>query len=240
MPAEFIVPEPPAKILENDDILFANAVGRFMGRLIYTSSGTFAKADYPFARQIDVTVIGGGGGGGGTSTTGSNTNSISGPGGGGSFSRSFLNLQDVTANASVIVGAGGAGGAPGNNNGVNGGTSFFAALMTAPGGSGGTGRVALTGARAGGIPGSGGAPGTGNLTGRGGTGTQGMSLVIHTVVVATSGATFFGGGRIGRLNNTAFDGAGGSGGGMVGLTANQTGRAGGNGGAGIVIVDLYA
>lgn len=88
----------------------------------YTSSGTFAKADYPDARLFVARVQAGGGGGGGFP---SGTARASSSGGGGGYVIRAFEPASLSASVTVTVGAGGAGS---TGNGSAGGQSSFGNL----------------------------------------------------------------------------------------------------------------
>lgn len=100
--------------------------------VVFGASGTFVVP--AGVTRVKVRAWGGGGGGGGAGGAASaGTAGVSGAFGEGYF--------DVTPGASfaVTIGAGGIAGGGAGNNGSNGGTSSFGALLTAGGGSGGVG-----------------------------------------------------------------------------------------------------
>lgn len=72
---------------------------------MFTSSGTFSKASYPWLRAIEAHVVGGGGAGGGANTTAAGEVSIGGGGGGGAYVRRwFTNISAIPASWSITVG----------------------------------------------------------------------------------------------------------------------------------------
>lgn len=124
----------------------------------FTSNGTFTKADFPWARFVDVEVGGPGGGSGGAGATGSNQGSVGAGGGGGGYARKIIPIADLDADETVTVGSGGGGGSAGGSGGT-GTSSSFGTHCSATSGTGGDGTGAV---------GSTNAPG-----GTGGTGTGG-------------------------------------------------------------------
>lgn len=124
----------------------------------FTSNSTFTKADFPWARFVDVEVGGPGGGSGGAGATSSNQGSVGAGGGGGGYARKIIPVADLGADETVTVGSGGGGGSAGGSGGT-GSSSSFGTHCSATSGTGGDGTGAV---------GSTNAPG-----GTGGTGTGG-------------------------------------------------------------------
>lgn len=215
---------------------------RIRQTLYYTSSGTFAKATYPWLRALKVKLVGGGGAGGGVPGGGSG-NAVGTGGGGGGYAESFItDITGLSSPETVTVGAGGIG--ANNSNGGNGGTSSFGALVAATGGEGGYKKIKDSYAvyvR----PGYGGAGTAGDLqiTGQGGTvGNASASLGA----AGSGGSSMLGGGAApdatgsgsGQLDGK--DGGNYGGGGSGAWAAGSYGpKKGGNGAPGIVIVELY-
>lgn len=220
---------------------------RFVDTVTFTSSGTFAKAAYPWLRAIRVRVVGGGGGGAGAAAVTTGEASCGSGAGSGAYAESFItNIAGLAASETVTVGAGGAGvaGAGGNA----GSASSFGALVVAAGGQQGftvvgAGSTVIIARDAG----SGGAKSgcTGNLTAGGNGGTYGMRTGATVCQGGSSGGSFFGGGRQATGTNSAglpgdAPGAGGSGAAHFYISTNLTAKAGGAGADGIVIVELFA
>lgn len=201
---------------------------------VFTASGTFTKATYPWARAIRVRVVGGGGGG-----EGSTVNDSGGPGGGsGGYAESRILVSALGATETVTVGSGGVGN---TGAGADGGNSSFGAHAVAGGGNGGGNAVADRG-------GDGGNATTGDIQMDGNPGGNcGASATYTTAGIypgGHGGGSAFGGGGIGsaaRLANAnGGDGktnTGGGGGGGYRRTADVSG---GDGADGIVIVEIYA
>lgn len=214
----------------------------------FTSSGTFTKADYPWARTLKATIIGGGGGGGGAGATTAGQGSCGGGGAGGASAIAYFNLSSLGASSTVTVGTGGAGGV-GAANGSTGGTSSFGTVDALGGGGGGFTAASTT------FP---------NLS-LGGDGQDVVGTGLPTVLLTTPG----GGGGFGFVGGVSVSQAfGGHGGGTLIASPTDDRRAGGegptagnnyggggsgaanvpstsatNGGAGangIVIIELYA
>ena len=226
-----------------------SAKGGWLGRQIFTSSGTYSKSAN--ARRVVVTVIGGGGGGGGTEGTASKA-AAAGPGGGAEGVQAEFLASNLGASETVTIGTGGSGASAGSNTGGSGGTSRFGTaassyFVEASGGAGGGGRAATSTVNIGGASGAAG-------SGGGGAGAEWVFRVAGQhgargiqMGSASSGST---GGSSGLINGgggqpvaNSSDGntAVGYGGGGSGACSNTgTNRAGGAGFAGIIIVDEYS
>ena len=208
-----------------------------VGTDIFTSSGTFTKADYPWLRAIKVRVQGAGGGGGGV---GGVANSGGAGGGGGGYAEVFItDIAGLSASITVTRGAGGAGGI-GDANGSDGGSSSFGSLATGNGGSFGLSGGTSTASPAGGNGGSGTA--SGGIVFAGSGGAAGAKTIPQS---GSGGSSHLGGGgrsawRGGSGSSGGENGAaygGGGAGARASTTATDTGGTGANG---IVIVELYA
>ncbi len=197
---------------------------------VYTSNSTYTyNSD---AQVIIVAAIGAGGGGGGGASANTAINRAGGGGGGGAAwaTKTFTagSGNDIAANVSVSVPAGGAAGAGVNNaagtNGTAGGNATFGAFLTAYGGGYGRGGNIGAVARGTGGGGGGGAAAGSNPTATAG-GAGGGPLGGATNGANAAGS--YGGGAGGATtgNNGGSATWGGGGGGGAGLNA-----AGGNGG----------
>lgn len=200
--------------------------------VVYTSSGTFVKAGYTWARNAKVTVTGGGGGGQGNIASTNNTGGNSGAAGGTAID--YLTLASMASSVTVTVGAGTAG-TVGTGAASDAAASSFGATCVAGGGEGarttnatngglGTAGDILLGGGHGSATGD--TPGAGDREGHG----------------APGAASYWGGGGGGAAGRAA-DGTGkdgnaygAGGGGGFRYTGNGTG---GDGADGIVIVELY-
>ena len=203
--------------------------------VVYTSSNTWTKANYPGLVAIEVEVVGGGGGGGGAA--GNSVNSAAAGGGGGGRSIKRILVASLGTTETVTVGAGGAGGANTGGDGATGGTSSFGSHATATGGVGGFGVNSATFVRGG--EGGLGASGDANLKGQAGGGGAGC-----TGLGALSGAGGGEGGAYGRAISSGGAGAAGvagvnGGGGGGAAEGSTTNRAGGAGGDGYIRVTLH-
>jgi len=210
--------------------------------VVFESSGTFAKADYPGLRAVRVRLVGGGAQGGDSYACGSGEHSGAGGGGGGGYAERVILAEDLAETETVTVGAGGVD--ISGYTGGPGGTSSFGTLVSATGGLGGTGSTAHTAMTCG--------PG-----GQGGTGTAGD--ILHTGVPGAKGtgnATLGQGGdggpsQLGGGGRGAYGGGGsssyagnpgglyGGGGGGGSSNTNASSAKGGVGAPGVVIVEVY-
>jgi len=189
-------------------------------RMIFTSTGTFTKADDVPAHVLNVTVhcIGGGGGGGGGDT---DTGKRGTGGGGGGYTMERLALSALSADETVTVGAAGASGATQSSPtaGGAGGTSSFGSHCSATGGSAGS---AATGAAMGGSSGGAGSGGDLNATG-------GSSYVQHDgshVSFGGNAAGPWGGGVAASNVATAGNAYGGGASNLNHVTSTAAGAAG--------------
>lgn len=209
--------------------------------VVYDSSGTFEKANYPGARAVRVRMVGGGGGGGGSQATDSGESSVGGGGGGGAYAESLLNIADLAASETVTVGSRGT--VSNASAGGKGGDSSFGTHVVAEGGDGG-GVVSLAGSSA--IDGAVGGQrvsSTGQITSSGGPGGV-PSRDVSTPGSSFSGAgggSAFGAGAIGlgtRANGAIVGRDPGGGGGGSKSSGVDSARPGGEGGRGLVIVEV--
>lgn len=222
--------------------LKAATSGRMINTQIFATAGTFTYTPTAGTRKVKVRVIGGGGGGGGCGAT-TASNAAAGAGGsGGGYTESTI--TSGFSGVSVVVGAGGTAGAAGANNGGNGSGSSFGALLSATGGGGGTGSVAVaTVFSLGSDPAGIGTGGSINAQGSGGS--PSIITTIQNYQSGVGGGSSFGGGAsqrrfsdqgVGRPG--VGPGAGGSGAASGGSTTTAA-LAGGAGAPGIVIVEEY-
>ena len=189
-------------------------------RMIFTSSGTFTKADEVPAHVVNVTVhcIGGGGGGGGGDT---DTAKRGTGGGGGGYTMERLALSALSSDETVTVGAAGATGATQSSPtaGGAGGTSSFGSHCSATGGGAGS---AATGGAMGGSSGGAGSGGDLNATG-------GSSYVQHDgshVSFGGNAAGPWGGGAAASNVATAGNAYGGGASNLNHVTSTAAGAAG--------------
>lgn len=214
--------------------------------VVYTSSGTFVKANYPWARRVKVRVQGGGGGGGGAVATGVGTTTVGGGGGGGGYTEKWINISTLAASETITVGGGGAGGTGtvGGTSGSQGGTSTFGAHCSASAGTGGEGNASAATAYTHIAGGTGGAGQGGDLNIEGGDGASGARADGRIFTFGYGGGSVLGGQRRVDGTDSGADGLVGhsyGGGGSGGNNADNqaTGKAGGNGAPGVVIVEVY-
>lgn len=212
--------------------------------VIFTSSGTFTKATYPWLARVLVTVVGGGGGGGGHATSTSDQVAAGAGGGGGGAAVALIDAAGLGANETVTVGAGGT--ATSGANGGAGGSSSFGALVVATGGDGGEFGVATGAAFNATNVTAGGVGTTGDILHQGGDGEPGIARgpALVNFAIAGAGGTSLQAGRS-RENIFTFGGTmpANSGQGGPGASAGfstTAAAAGAVGGSGIVIVELYA
>lgn len=206
--------------------------------VVYTSSGTFKPADYPWARTWRVRVVGGGGGGGGCGATAAGQNSEGGGGGGGGYAERWGSIAELPDSVTVTVGAGGSAGV--GANGGNGGTSSFGSFCSATGGSGGASGTAVSTSTTA-TSGMGGQGQGGDITTEGDSGGNGRVINGEAVCANHGGGTVLAG--IQRASIFSTDGLAGNfpGGGGSGArnAASASARPGGAGAPGVVIVELY-
>ena len=211
--------------------------GRLLNVQRFTASGTYTPT--PGTTSVIVEVQGGGGGGGGAgATTGTQVSGGSG-GCGGTFGKS--RLTSGFSGAAITIGAGGSGGT-GAASGSAGGTSSFGALISAPGGNGGTfanptapplvtsspvNTAISTGA---------------NISNE--TGGVGAIAVLSNLTSSWSGnggASKFGGGPQGVFNSSGVAASAfGSGGSGAVAGASSAALSGGAGASGIILIYEYA
>lgn len=220
---------------------------RIVQTVVFTSSGTFTKASYPWLAAIRVKVVGGGGAGAGAAAVATGEASCGSGGGSGAYAESFItDIAGLAASETVTIGAGGTGvaGAGGNA----GSSSSFGSAVVATGGQQGfttiaAGSTVFIARDAGGGGAKSGC--TGNFTAGGNGGTYGMRTAATVCQGGSSGGSVFGGGRQATGTNSAglpgdAPGAGGSGAAHVYAGSDLAAKAGGNGADGIVIVELFA
>jgi len=181
-----------------------------------------------------VEMVGGGAGGSGTSSC-SGVQMSSSPGGGaGEYAYGLFTAATIGASKSVTIGAAGAGGATGTAGGNGGTTSFGSTLMSAAGGSAGSGSTATNLAQGllGGYGGSGGVVASNGFNVRGANGGLSVGIPNTNMGLGGCGANSpFGGGAIGNGAGVAGAAAQGYGAGGGGAITNPLGS-GLTGGAG--------
>ncbi len=218
--------------------------------VLFTSNGSFVKADHPGLKTIRIRLVGGGGGGGGCPTTNATQAVSGGGGGGGGYAEAMVKAFELAASEVISIGGGGNGGAAGQFNGVGGGATEF---QRAAGGD----FARATGGFAGqSIPSSSNLPKYGGSGGSGGTGTEGdiqlsgdsgeMTVLFETQVGNVLGGQTQLSPTTGRhvFTFTGFHGDdgvnyGAGAGGGVNADDQTTARTGGDGADGVVIVDLF-
>ena len=204
----------------------------YLETVVYTSSGSFAKASYPGGSKIKIRLTASGGGGAGSGTA--QNNCFGGSGAAGGSSEKWVDFSALSASETVTIGAAGSAGAASGNGGT-GGTTIFGAHTTATGGAGGS-TSASSGARA-----IGGVGSSGDININGGSGSSSNGTENNAMSVGVGGGSIWGtGGSNGAFgtsgNAGAAYGSGGGSGSRAGAGAAQTGAAGKTG---IIIVDIY-
>lgn len=225
--------------------------GQYLGRQVFTASGTYTPTSGTRAVILKLQAAGGGSGG-----CAASTNTLSGSGGGGVYWEKRLTGSPITGGA-VTIGAAGtagsgtgptAGGAGGDTSAVIGGTTY-----TAKGGLGGSAGAAtnVVAGTAGGSVASSTAnpdyavssrgPSAGFWLGGVPVGSGGFITSAGGAAVlgaAGPGTAFSGGSAFGNAGNSPANGYGGGAGGC-GTAGNAAALAGGAGAAGVVIIEEF-
>lgn len=213
--------------------------GQHVETLVFESSDTFTKADYPWLKRVRVIAQGGGGAGGGAAATGANQCSAGNGGGAGAYAEKTIDVADLAATETITVGTGGAGvsGATGGD----GGTSSFGSHCSAGGGIG-AGVVSASGTVNHGASSSNTQSATGDLVVKGGTGGGAMRYANNRALPGRGGDAVLGkgGGHASSGNDGEPGGEYGGGGGGASTTSSASAQTGGGGGDGVVIVELFA
>lgn len=210
------------------DMFEVLSTGRtYLGYEFFTSSGTFAKADYPNAKWLKVTMCGGGGGG---SSTANLTQCGSG-GAGSCWCVAWIDINDISASEAVTIGAGGTAGIAGGGQGGTGGSSAFAGVTSGFGGGGGNPSVFNQGGTS--YAGS----GTANFRFSGSGGQSGGN--IAGVGSGMGGSCAWGGGAQGRAGQANVAGIAGSAFGGGGAGGTHPSQPAGAGAQGFVLIEVY-
>jgi hypothetical protein len=224
--------------------LIGSAKGGLIGTQTFATAGASTYTPTPGTNSVVVEVIGGGGGGGGAALTGAAQIAVGGAGAGGGYARK--RITSAFSGVTVTVGAGGTGGTAGANNGTDGGTSSFGALVSATGGQHGNGDTAAAVPKGPASTNTGGTGASGDINIRGEQPWNMFSFQVTTAVVSQNGgaAPVYGARAPGVATGTGANGANGlsygSGGTGGGNAASQgTGKSGGNGSDGLVVVWEY-
>ncbi len=213
---------------------------RLLSTIVYTSSGSFTKANFPGIRAIRVRAVGGGASGGGAQTTDGTQNSEGAGGGGGGYCEKWILESELSSSETVTVGTGGSGSSAGNFDGNDGGDSWVGTHFTAGGGKAGTGGPAGSGENAS-SGGNGGTATGGDINIPGDDGGNGRRITGITVR-----ANFGGGSQLSGIAvsvPTSSDGrtgrpyGGGSSGARNGTSQSARGSTAGADGA--VIIEVY-
>jgi hypothetical protein len=211
--------------------------GRLLGIQRFTANGTYTPT--PGTRFIIVTGVGGGGGGAGSAATVFNGTSIGGCGSGGAGGRGLFTTG--FAGAAVTIGAGGAGGGVGGAGG-NGGTTSLGALISFPGGVGGSASAASSSPLAGGNGNTPGPTGANLYAHPGGSGGMSQALDGSSSYGAFGGTSIFGPGAAARSVNVngAPGVAPGSGASGTACYNNGAGVVGAAGADGLLLIEEYS
>lgn len=224
------------------DPVFGFPTGTLVNVQVFTAGGTYTPTSGAVTAIVE--AIGGGGGGGGAAATAAGTVA---PAQGG-FSGSYAKVRLTSLSSqTVTIGAAGAGGAAGNNAGTAGGQTTFGAIITCPGGLGGSGASAQTPPFFFASTGNNAAAtttATALILSQGESGFMGIAMVTGATDIwgGAGGPSPFGGGAGGTGPNAAGTAATskGTGGGGATSTAAGGAQAGGNGAAGVVVIYEYA
>lgn len=211
-----------------------------METVVFTSSGSFTKADYPGLQFVRVYAQGGGGLGGGAQETVGSQWCLGSGGGAGACGVGVVAAASLASTETVTVGAGlaGAGGVGGGTAGA----SSFGAFVSGSGGKGGlVGTPGTTpGSVAGADPQTG---GTGDYVIPGGPGQVAYRATAEEGSFSGAGgdSNLGRGGRARASAAAGIDGTGYGGGGGGGFAGASSGAdiAGGDGTDGVVIVEVY-
>ena len=222
--------------------------------VIFTSSGTFTKASYPWAKYATIYCVGPGGAGGGAEGGSNPTDASVGSGGGaGGVSIKYATTASLAASETVTVGTGGAGVSNADGNAGSGNTSF-GTICVAGYGNGGQ-KIGLS--TESGFTDDGGTYSGGSDVGDvilGGLQGEGCWWFEVTTVAGTrcaiqagrGASTIFGAGGRGKNHpngsaagaGAAGQGYGAGGGGAYALFTGSGNQTGGDGADGVVIVEL--
>ncbi|MBN3788307.1 hypothetical protein [Burkholderia sp. Ac-20353] len=203
-----------------------------------TSTGATTFNALALTTLVDVEVLSAGGAGGGAVATGASTCSAGSGGNSGTCGRSIF--TSGFSGTAITVGAGGTAnaGAAGNN----GGSSSFGALLSCPGGAGGTSTIAGAPPILSGSPAATGSPsGTNVISASSNVGSVGLGFSSSSLIGGNGAGSIFGGEGLGGFASpgTSASGPGAGGGGSVN-TFSQSAKSAGAGFGGIVIVREYA
>ncbi|WP_143220679.1 MULTISPECIES: hypothetical protein [unclassified Achromobacter] len=214
--------------------LLSAAPGRLLAIRTFTANGTYTPT--AGTKSIIVEVVGGGGAGAGAIATTASTSSGGGSGGSGAYAKA--RFTSGFSGVAITIGAGGtaAAGAPGGA----GGTTSFGALVTCPGGRGGSIGTQISSGSTN-ISGAGGlnstAPSGGNILATPGISGQACLISAAGSFIGAGGSNPIGSGGQGYSapgSATAGTNGGGGSGGLNGVSSAAT--PGGAGGAGLVVV----
>lgn len=212
--------------------------GRLLNVRVFSTPGTFTYTETPGTKKVFPQVQAAGGAGGGAPATGAGVVSLGAPGGAGAYAENLI--TSGFSGVTITVGAGGTGVSAATGN--NGGPSSFGALISCPGGRGGS-----TGGPSGASytlasPNSSAPSGGGVRSYIGSGGDSSFSLASSISIVGRPGASLFGAGSLPAGSGAAgvASVSPGAGGGGTGNAPSTAAVAGGAGAPGIVIVWEYA
>ncbi len=216
---------------------FPTAARSYLGRQVFTATGTYTPTKG--TRAVLLKMVGGGGGGGGT--TGGASFAFAGGGWAGDYIEKYIESVTPISGGAITIGAGGAAGAAGGNGGTGGDSTaaINGVTYTAKGGIGGVAMANGAGAAVTGIT----AGATGSSSGVdvivNAAGEQGIRIAAGAGWSGMGGNTPLGSGGCTTAvgNGTSATGYGGGGGGSQSGANNQTG---GGGGSGIVIIEEFS
>jgi hypothetical protein len=216
----------------------------YLGRQIFTSSGTYTPTTG--TKAVLLKMVGGGGGGAGAQSTGAGNVGIGGGGWSGNYLEKWIVPAATITGGTITIGSGGGGGSTSGGNGSAGGSTTAVVQGTTYTANGGAGGLGLGAATAGNnntyIPTPSAVTTTGDVTIQG-TPTAGVTTGPGGQLLSgTGGGTPLGGGGYpgisGAAGNSPQTGYGGGGGGAQ--AHSGVSRAGGAGAAGLVIIEEYA
>lgn len=207
----------------------------FIGRQLFTASGTYTPT--PETKAVRVRMVGGGGGGGGAQ----GGNACGGGGASGAYWEKFINVGPGLTGGAVTIGAAGTGGSTaGGNGGTGGDTSVVvqATTYTAKGGLGGVGMLTPAGT----FTALGGSKQAGTSAGDVAFQEPGYpSLFINTsfYYAGKGGSSPLGAGGAPTVQTASAAGTVGTGFGAGGSGGQGAAQAGAVGTAGVVIIEEY-
>lgn len=209
--------------------------------LVYLDVGTyqFRPEDYPWLARLRVRVQAAGGGSAGAEA-GSGECVARAGGAGGAYAESILDVEQLGAVETIVVGEGGVPGV-GNEDGGVGGASSFGGLVSAPGGAGSLAAMEPGDSLMFGGGTTGPTAGVGDYSQGGGAGMGAIRLSSTQGLAGQGGASMLGHGGVGRTSRGAGTPARGRGAGAGGALSRNSDTVfeGFRGGHGQVLLELY-